>query len=36
MYELYVSPYINLIIRPEKNLEEKKQNFSGTTFQTWG
>lgn len=40
MYELYFSPfslsYINLIIRPAKNLEEKKQNFSAPTFQTWG
>lgn len=26
--------YINLIIRPAKNLEEKKQNFSAPTFQT--
>lgn len=38
MYELYFSPfslsYISLIIRPAKNLEEKKENFSAPTFQT--
>lgn len=34
MYELYFSPYINLIIRPAKNLEEKKKIFSAPTFQT--
>lgn len=38
MYELYFSPfslsYINLITRPAKNLEEKKENFSAPTFPT--